>query len=583
MSWLDAFLQGPPGNAGPGSWSTATNAFVMPASGATNVFNTSNTGWLKNGLYVTVNDGTNQALLQVQSFVPGASAILLNPTSPQIPQSVAPGTNFAIGATMQASAPPAGPLGSQQIGSALYNVVPIPQALVLPSGGNQILWTMPLPAIAIGEFFVVEATINYSSVSTTDFGCTVLRLLAKNMGGTIESVSGGLTGIDVSSPAYPFNVGPGGNLNTVANGGLSLSIVGNSAVEVIANVSSVPIAVTGVQFYGQVGFTRFPGQSSGTAVTVVSASVTSGPGQGGTTTTLQVSPSTTGITGVTLDGITASFVVVDSTHLTATSGPLIGGSPGTGAIVVTNGGGPSVGGPTWTYTDWPGAIFGANSSNYLPNTIVQSSGVVSGWNDPTSGNNLTVGSVGGGTTETSPSYNASSAVWTPASPSVSFNGVANALSRAVFTVPASNNLFFWIVAKVTSTGTVICEYGPHATFILTLSGTAPAAYFDGRQATYGGSISAVPRIVTAYADGAGQTNGVSIVSVSNTSPVTATATETTAPANAQIVLGGASSNAFFSAMEVVAFGVAFGLPTGGPSGAQLSRLEAWAQSSFGVP
>lgn len=329
-------------------------------------------------------------------------------------------------------------------------------------------------------------------------------------------------------------------------------------------------------------------------------SVASGPGAGGTVTRLTLSLPAIGITAVTIAGSTASnltAVVGQPNQLDVTTGPFFG-NPGTpGMIIVSNANGPgtdSSGG--FTYTTSLGDTFtflggaAANVHSFKMANVTQSSGNVTGWTDENGSSPVTVALVG------TPTYNASSANWTPAQPSVSLDGSSMGFKVAAAPIASGQGIFAWMVIRWT--GTVVASstamtYGSveGACFGIDNTQDSASVVFLNLNSTRGLSgdntniHNAIEGVWVLMQDSSIGSGAVSKLALNNTVLLTQTGTGTPNPANAPFTIGfnNATTPANFSKIEIVEWGF-MPLPSSTPpSATALSNVRAFWQRTYGTP
>lgn len=566
---------GPPGPIGTAN-SILLSPFNTPAPGVSASANIANASNYPVNTWLNLNDGTNVGWFQVSGAIDSTHLNLLNPSV----NTFNPFTNvqFQINAIVIPTGAPGGPAGSQNAGGTNLTTVPIPVAQAMAGAGALVVWSLPLPVIAVGETMDIVTRVTSSSLSTPDFCTNVLQMTLKNMGGTILTLSGGTTATDITQPSYPLNQGGGTLLATTAGGGTQMNIVTNSTVQI--TVMPPATGVTGIQISGLVSYRRSATVSSGNAVTVTAAGASSGSADGGTVFQITVSPSTNGVTQVNLAGVQASFSVADSTHLTIISAP---NPPGvlSGTIVVFNAGGPSTGGPPWAYFDSFKAIFG-NILMWLgtPANILNSSGNVTGWQDSSGNYPGGNGTING----TAPTYSSADAAFSPAIPAMTF------ASNGYLTFPnmpmgsSDPAICFGLICAPTSVAAnnMLMSYGT-GYFLQDQATTGAVVGSTGRGSSPGsiGSLTASRHLMIGYIDpnsaGAGGVNSSLIDS--NTLGNTVSGTSTAAGNNATFAIGARSDGLQESALKVA---YAF-LLNGKPTSAMLTRAHALAQTVAGTP
>lgn len=475
-----------------------------------------------------------------------------------------------IGNLYATGAPGGGPgavLGSAQVGPNSGIVENAQDWVNVPAGTTLIVYTLPPPAIVFKEVVSFSAYVQVTNALGGSIGRISRMIEVVNNSGTIMTPNGGTT--DTNITPDPSNA-------------MASALAGTSAAIVIAG-STLAVQVTApsgtsiwAKVTGSVDRGKLPG--TGPVPTVTSSTVTSGPGAGGTAGVL-TGTGFTFATTVTLDGIVASFTIVNDTTINFTSGAFFG-IPATGDIVVSNLNGPGSLPGGWTYSTTgatPLTLFAATLKGWWRgDSLVQSGGLVTAWND-LSGNGQNATAVG------SPTYNAASAHVTPPGPSATCNGTTQYFDIASFIQAASGhpNVFFFMVGRVLGAGGSMMYFNVAGYTGLGLSAGAPKIFATNGASTWGSSVQNLTKAMACYFDGTAAGSNFSFVDVSNGSEVTSTAANSvnTNPSG-ELRLGNDTGFLGFANVEFFEAGMV-AAPTGGPSGAQLSVLQAYFVGRYG--
>lgn len=518
---VSAALQGPPGTGAPGpvgpvgptgpvgtsSFTTlGTGGLTMPASGSTTTVNVGVNSWTAANNFVAVADATKIAVLQVTA-TPAGQLTLLNPIGMNI--NPVAGTTFVAGSAVTQAAPQVGPISESQVGASIVGNAPIDVSTV--QAGATLVIPIPLPALANSEVADIAASIAFWSTVTSDFGRVKQVMAVRNNGGTYQDPLGLSTAIDVSSPAQALYVG-----STVATTAIVMKAQGAGLVLSI----TAPVGVI-IQARGAIGYERGGTVvGAGSAPVVTSIDTATGSAGGGLSTTIR-GHGFTGVAGVganvTIDGIQPSFGPPSGdTAIPITTAPNPSGG-GTGPIIVTHPlNGPSNTNITFTYTDDPSSIFAATPPRVWlrGDSIVQSGGVISAWNDKsTFGNNVPLG-VG------TPTYHAtgSNPNSTPTLSLTSTNPDTFSLANLNMGA-ADQGIFAWAVVKLGSAASLmeLFSFGSAASNgceLLFLSGPPDAEGGSRGSTTWGSSTLNTWVMIWSYYDassvGSGGTNSISV-------------------------------------------------------------------------
>jgi hypothetical protein len=409
------------------------------------------------------------------------------------------------------------------------------------------------------------------TVTSLAFGHFQRQVTYRECFGSVLNAQEGTLDTDITTPVPPSNITPSLAATVVS--------ITSSAESIVVDVTAPPNV--GLLAAAAVSYLRWPPSTPGSAPTLISSSVSTGPSDGGTTGTLTMT-SSAGLVGVTLDGVAASARIVNSTTIAFKSspGPAFGG---TGDIVVqTVSGNSNALTNAWTYTSTPLSILGGKANVAFlgyGSSLGQVAGTVTSWND-VSGNGQNIPAVG------TPTYNSSSTHITPNGPTVSCSGAAGngfILPSTFVLGGAATPLFMWTVARQTTSGglATLLSYQGGFTDYLHMSSTSPALGAEGgADLIWGSSIIGQTLAIAAYSDGAVGAGCTQFISVSNGTPVTQTISGSANRAGTgNVSIGIRADNVLPSQTEfaVVLFANIK------PSSPQLAALETWAQVNLGVP
>lgn len=579
-----------PGPNGPGgtNGTNGINPFTtllapgltVPAFAATTTVNVGSNAWTAVGTYVAVSsvDGTVVAFFKVTA-APAGELTLLNPVGMNV--NPIAGTVFAAGSFITQSAPPVGPVSETQVGASILGNAIIDVATV--QAGATLLVPVPLPTLANSEVAKIAADIAYWSTVTSDHGGVQLVMRLRNNGGTYQDPLGGANAIDVSSPPQAMYTGAtvAGTIVgiRVQNAGLVLSI-------------QAPIGVL-IQARGAIGYERGGVVAgAGGAPLLTSIDIATGSAGGGLQTTLRGSRFT-GVAGtgasVTVGGNQASFGAPSGDIAIPITIPPNPGGAGVVAIQVIHPlNGPSNTNVTFAYTDDPSSIFSATPPRVWlrGDSIAQSAGVISAWNDKsTFGNNVPLGT---GT----PTYHASGS--TPlGTPTLSLTSTnPDTFSLANLNMGAADQgIFAWAVVKLGNAAALmeLFSFGSAASNgceILFLNGPPDAEGGVRGSATWGASTLNTWVLIWAYYDaasvGAGGQNNISVQN--GTSVNSAASAGSARIQTAQLSIGrrALGFNDRPLTAEIAEFGIAPFAAGVRPSAGLLTRLKTYSTSFHGV-
>lgn len=602
-------------SAGSGAYTPTTNTtqnFTVPAAGGTATVNVANAQFLQPGFWLSLGDGTNAATLKIQSVnVLAGTASLLNAAN--FSGNAIPNTVINSGALALVTAQPGGAISQSTIGTVIYANDGSPQGNIQPLT-TLVLYSVPLPALALGEVLAISMMCAFKSTTTSDFGHVEQRLVLRNNGGTLSDPGGLLVGTDVTSPAWPQNTGTGsaygGQLSAMGqpgSGNVQLQIVGG-AIQVIVHNTSATLTVQAIV---SVGYDRDNAATvgAGPAPVVSSISPTSY-SAGGTTSGQIIGSHFTGVTGTgarvvlggsgpngLTNGVDASFAVQDDQHINITAAQNPNGAVTNGAVVVIHPlNGSSNTNITMSYTDDPNAMFFISGKYFAGavapgfwlrgDSIVTSSGNFASWTDKSpNGNNFSKGAGATGLTVTN-----NSAIWTPATWSdVTFNGTNDFISATIAPGTADLGLFLWAVYKLLvapGAQKYLVSFGTASfnALVNTVVGSgSPAMFSQGTFADWGTSQgttagAGVWGFSDAHSVGA---SGVSQISLNGGNAVQVPATQNAKPSSSTMSIGAANSSAFINVQLVEAGGVF--LPAGTHLTTEATRLHTYWHSTFGIP
>lgn len=220
-------------------------------------------------------------------------------------------------------------------------------------------------------------------------------------------------------------------------------------------------------------------------------------------------------------------------------------------------------------------IFGATLRGwYKGSSLQQSAGNVTSWSDLSGvGNHLT-------RLTGTPTYNASSAIITPAGPTIGLGGAAD-IGTAAFSLGSTGTpIFIGCVYRQTGApATVFFIVDNNGPGITIASGKPGMRSSPGTTATWGSAVNDTTVAVTGYMDGAvGATDAIQ-VEVGNATPVATTYNQAVAhPGTIDLRIGSLTGTSFFFTGEVAELVVA----NAKPGATQLTALHAIWTAAYGV-
>jgi|HubBroStandDraft_5_1064220.scaffolds.fasta_scaffold07093_3 hypothetical protein len=354
------------------------------------------------------------------------------------------------------------------------------------------------------------------TVTSLSFGHFQQQETLRNMFGDIINSLGSVLAQDVTLPVPPGNVLP-----SLTGASVAIALASGSIVVTATAPTTTPMRA-GCQPCG----VRRAIPPAGPPPVLTSTSVGSGPSYPGGTPGVLTGLHFTGAIQVTLDGVPATFAVVNDTTIDFVSGqgPAFGG---TGDILVTTLSGTSNAlAGAWTYIESLGSIFSDIMVGwYEGDSLTEVSNVVTGWLDKrvTSPQDAVVGAGSAG-----PVYVPASANFN-GEPTVILNGLNDFLVVPAFDVGGTTPQLFFIVgarlmAESGGFGGALIEYDapsviridyfPAAGARMTGAGSGnvnePTSALDLSQAVYG------------FADATVNPTALVSISVDNAAPLTTT-------------------------------------------------------------
>lgn len=475
-------------------------------------------------------------------------------------------------------------LGIAQVGANTL-VGETPQDNVAVAANTTVtVFTLPSPPLSFKERAIVSVLFTFSDQATGNMVGYIQRsiFVGSSNAGVISNPVGATSNADWDSTGnVPNNINIG-----LAGVSAQLQISANTIIGTITAPPSVALWVNAaVVSWSRV---KFPG--TGPVAVVASMSPNSGPGVGGVgnnvTLNAQAGTNFLGATACSLAGVTASIVSIasDGSTMVVTPGNYSSfPAPHNGPATVTNANGPGSdvsGGYTYTTsTGSPVTIFGSGVVYWRAQDAVHSGSTLT--NIPPANGTGTMLPVG------SPTYNASSANWTPNQPSITLNGTTDYLKIASYALGATKSIFTWVVIRAVNNGNLqtLISYNGIADilFRLEVAGT-PSTYSGARgTASSGTSVTGSDHLVMGFADDASAgSSGKSFVQVDNGTGVTTTGTGNAFAASAELDIG-SNAGANFLQGEVVEAGLLAMTPGTFPTAGQISNLHSYVAQNYGTP